>query len=142
MEEYINGVRGIIYVKKENSIKYILVKSKRGVISFPGGGVEENDKSLDDAIMREIKEETGLTPKDYNLKKTDIIDEFVYDKSKEERSGKMSKQQVYLIETNKNIFKPQEEAEIKGSYTEKEVLENLTFDTSKNIFKKAIKLLK
>lgn len=140
MDKDINGVRGIVYIE-ENPIKYILVKSERGVISFPGGGTEKGDKSLEEAMIRELREETGLTPEDYNLKKTDIIDEFIYDKDKEGRAHKKSRQIIYLIKTNKKSFRPQEETEIKGPYIKKQVLENLTFETSKNIFKKALKYI-
>jgi 8-oxo-dGTP pyrophosphatase MutT (NUDIX family) len=141
MGKDINGVRGIVYIN-EDTPKYILVKSKRGVVSFPGGGIEENDKSLEEAMIRELEEEVGLKSQDYYLEKTDIVDEFIYDKDKRGRAHKKSRQVVYLIKTNKKLFRSQEESEIKGPYFEKKVLENLTFETSKNIFKKAIKLIK
>lgn len=42
-----------------NSKKEILLVESFGTIQFPGGHLEENE-SLNDAIIREIKEETGL----------------------------------------------------------------------------------
>lgn len=140
MDQDINGVRGIVYIEG-SPIRYVLVKSKRGVISFPGGGVEKSDRSLQAAMIRELKEETGLEPKDYFLEKTDIIDKFIYDKDKDKRADERARQIVFLVKTNKKSFTPEEEAEIKGPYSEKEVLENLTFATSKNIYKKALKYI-
>ncbi len=52
------AVRGIIV----NNRKLLLVTNKFGDYKFPGGGVEENE-SLEDALSREILEETGYRMK-------------------------------------------------------------------------------
>lgn len=50
------AVRGVIF--KENQI--LLVQSNKGDYKFPGGGVKKNE-SLTEALIREVREETGYT---------------------------------------------------------------------------------
>ncbi len=38
-----------------------------GQISFPGGGVEENDKNLTATALREAQEEVGISPQDVTI---------------------------------------------------------------------------
>ncbi|MBQ3253801.1 MAG: NUDIX domain-containing protein [Acholeplasmatales bacterium] len=44
-------------IKKDN--KLIMVHSNKGEYKFPGGGIEDNESKID-ALIREVKEETGL----------------------------------------------------------------------------------
>jgi ADP-ribose pyrophosphatase YjhB (NUDIX family) len=48
------AVRGVIYRKD----KLLLIHSNRNYYKFPGGGVEK-EESLEDGLIREIREETG-----------------------------------------------------------------------------------
>ncbi len=50
---------GIIFIKRENQIKYLLIKNKEGGHwDFPKGHVEEGETE-EDTARREIKEEVG-----------------------------------------------------------------------------------
>ncbi|MCH5353505.1 MAG: NUDIX domain-containing protein [Acutalibacter sp.] len=58
------AVRGII--RQEN--KYLLISGKYGDCKFPGGGVESGE-NLEEALAREIREETGFTLDPCSLRK-------------------------------------------------------------------------
>ena len=57
-----NGEIKILFTKRSN-----LVQHHKGQISFPGGGVEEKDKSLEETALRESCEEIGLQNKDVKI---------------------------------------------------------------------------
>lgn len=61
----IPGVCGII--TKKGKILVINLAYQNGY-SLPGGGVQPNDRSLENALGREIKEETNLEIEDMNYK--------------------------------------------------------------------------
>jgi 8-oxo-dGTP pyrophosphatase MutT (NUDIX family) len=52
-----NGDYGIIFTKRSDTVYY-----HRGQISFPGGGYEPQDASLQHTALRESAEEIGLQP--------------------------------------------------------------------------------
>ena len=49
----------IVYTAENNSIKYVIIRSKEGIYGFPKGHVEGTESETDTAL-REIFEETGL----------------------------------------------------------------------------------
>ncbi|MFC1891258.1 NUDIX hydrolase [Thermodesulfobacteriota bacterium] len=57
-----NGNLKVLFTKRSN-----LVQHHKGQISFPGGGVEEKDKSLEGTALRESREEIGLQDKDIKI---------------------------------------------------------------------------
>lgn len=141
MEDF-DGVIGIVF-KRGNPNKYVLIHNqKTGNITFPAGAREEGEDSSRKSLKREIKEETGLLPQDYKVIETQIVHEFVYNSKKEGRTGQKVRQPVYLVETSKEDLKPEDpDARIDGWYTAEEVVKKLTFDDSKELFKKAIQLI-
>lgn len=142
MEDY-NGVIGIVF-QRSKPIKYVLIHNKKtGNTTLPAGGKEEKEDLSIESLKREIKEETGLKPAEYQIIKTPINHEFVYNSKKKERTGQTAKQPVYLIETSKTNLKPEDpDSKINGWYTAEEVIKKLTFPDSKELFKKAIKYIK
>lgn len=76
MEDYIEdrhiGVYGLI-IKEE---KILLIKKKSGPydgkLDLPGGGIKFREK-IDDALKRELKEETNLDIKEYKLFDVDSV---------------------------------------------------------------------
>jgi 8-oxo-dGTP pyrophosphatase MutT (NUDIX family) len=54
-----NGDYGVIFTQRSHTVYY-----HRGQISFPGGGYEPQDLSLQHTALRESAEEIGLQPQD------------------------------------------------------------------------------
>ncbi|MDD4124807.1 MAG: NUDIX domain-containing protein [Eubacteriales bacterium] len=54
--------------------KYLLIHSKYGEYKFPGGGVEKGE-TLEQAVIREVKEETGYTVIPSSLKHFGVVHE-------------------------------------------------------------------
>lgn len=79
--------RVVVTAYIEQDGKVLLVKKKAGVGPYPdtwhlpGGGVNLGDESIDDAIKREVKEETGLDVK--NIERIVFDEDFEPDKNSE-----------------------------------------------------------
>lgn len=60
------GVLALLYPKKEEVFITLIRRANRGThsgqVAFPGGGVEEQDKSMVDTALREAEEEVGIDP--------------------------------------------------------------------------------
>jgi 8-oxo-dGTP pyrophosphatase MutT (NUDIX family) len=56
------GEYHIVFIKRTET-----VKAHKGQISFPGGGMERDDKTLRDTALRESYEEIGLRPDDVTV---------------------------------------------------------------------------
>ena len=94
MDSYRKSVFIVVYAREKEKIKYLVLKRKlhwRGW-EFPKGGVEENE-SDEQAVRREIKEETGLNIK--SIKKFDFCGEYQYKKKYPDR-GKHTGQEYCL----------------------------------------------
>jgi len=140
MSEDFQGILAIVY--NTDIKKWLLISNRKtGNITFPGGGKEDTDKTSIDCLKREIKEELGLFERDYSFEKTKIIYEFVYNGKKIERIGQKVKQIVYLVKTSKQIFNSLDKSvDFLGWFDESELLNKLTFNDHKEIFKKAIEI--
>jgi 8-oxo-dGTP pyrophosphatase MutT (NUDIX family) len=57
-----NSEHKILFTKRSDQ-----VKTHKGQISFPGGVVEEKDRSLQETALREAQEEIGLLKKDVEI---------------------------------------------------------------------------
>ncbi|MGD9040030.1 MAG: CoA pyrophosphatase, partial [Desulfobacteraceae bacterium] len=57
-----NGEYNVLFTQRTHK-----VESHKGQISFPGGGVEEQDGSLEETALREAHEEIGLLNKDVEI---------------------------------------------------------------------------
>jgi 8-oxo-dGTP pyrophosphatase MutT (NUDIX family) len=57
-----NGDYGVLFTKRSHTVYY-----HRGQISFPGGGYEAHDASLQHTALRESAEEIGLRPADVQI---------------------------------------------------------------------------
>ena len=97
----INVVNAII--KSGGGSRFLAIKRKEGIHAgkwaFPGGVVEKGE-TAEDALKREVKEETGLDI----IRIIRKISEYEYSRSKEE-SGKNSKGQCFLVEVKNEKVK-------------------------------------
>lgn len=103
---YRNAVFIVVYTLEGNQIKYLLLKRKlhwKGW-EFPKGGLEKNEK-LEDAVKREVKEETGLNVKK-DVKKLNFSGRYHYQK-KSLSKGKFAGQSysLFAVEANKGKVK-------------------------------------
>ena len=55
-----------------NDGKILISYEKNNQLMLPGGGIEENE-SLEDCLVREIEEETGLVIKPNTIKKCGLV---------------------------------------------------------------------
>ncbi|WP_130297338.1 NUDIX domain-containing protein [Fictibacillus sp. BK138] len=127
----------LVHKVKISSIKNAN-KNIKGEWDFPKGGVEETDKDLEVAILRELKEETGSTQ--YKLiKRLDEVLSFSFDEDIAKRTG--FKKQIttmfiveYVGDGSDLIPLDCEIKEVKFINFE-DVLERLTHDITKDYFK-------
>ena len=97
IDEVVIRAKGlIINSKNEISLGY-----SHGTYQFPGGHLEENE-SLDECLVREIKEETGIELKEYNMKP---FYKTVYYTKNYYNSGKNRKNEIYfyIIKTDEAV---------------------------------------
>lgn len=52
----------IVFTRKNNNIKYVIIRSKEGIYGFPKGHVEQGENE-EQTAMREVFEEVGLAVK-------------------------------------------------------------------------------
>lgn len=92
MEKKRESVRAIITLEKENKVKLVTIfrrkkkENENGETYFkeyytiPGGGVEENDTTLENALKRELREELNVEitniKKCFNIETEDRIEHF------------------------------------------------------------------
>ena len=111
--------------------KVLIIKQKQGFYGFPKGHMEENETEIETAI-RETKEETNLDVLIDETKRYSL--NYVID-------NKIDKEVVYYLAKplNKNIIK--QELEIKEILwiDIDKVIDVLTFDNLKELWKKVLK---
>jgi len=56
------GVCRVLFTKRTERVEH-----HKGQISFPGGGVEKRDASIEETVLRETYEEIGLSEKDIEI---------------------------------------------------------------------------
>lgn len=52
----------VVFTRMDDEIRYVLIRQRSGMFGFPKGHVEGNETEKETAL-REIREETGLTPR-------------------------------------------------------------------------------
>lgn len=143
MNERFDGVIGIV-VRREKPDKYLLVHNlKTGNITFPAGGREPGEKTSVQTLKREILEETGFNESEYKIIDTGLVHDFVYNSKKSLRTGEKARQIVYLVETTKENVVPEDpDVKLDGWYDTKDVLKRLTFEDSKELFRRVLEIIK
>lgn len=135
MNEIIYGALAIPYKIENNEFKFLLLKHKKGFWTFPGGAKEEQDKTLEDTLIREIREEIGLSFNSKSLKNTHLVNHFIYDNNKPERAGKNGETHFYLLElTGDEILSSWDNIIEHGWFTKDQILDLLPYSDEKKIF--------
>ena len=118
----------ILYKKEENSIKYLLVKSLRGIFGFPKGHMELNETELMTAL-REVKEEVGLNPF--------ILPEFKTSDSYSLENGNQKDVIYFLGEYNEEPTRQIDEISDIELKSYEEAIQLFKFDSHKRMLKEA-----
>ncbi len=128
---------GVVVFRKENSQNlFLLLHYESGHWGFPKGHIEKGE-SIKQTATRETEEETGITDLDF---KKDFKEWIKYFYRREEE--KYFKIVTYLLaETNQKEVKISHEHVDYKWLTFKQALNQLTFDNTKQILKKARRFL-
>jgi bis(5'-nucleosidyl)-tetraphosphatase len=130
----------IVFFLFPRSVKYLIIKHRKGHWAFPKGHAEKGETKLETAL-RELKEETGVSR--INLLKKSVLLKEVY-KFADKKGVKILKKVDYFIAEAKS-------RKVKIDYNEvtnfrwatlKSGIEKVTFDESKSVLKKADKIVK
>ena len=141
------SVGAIIFHRKDNEVKFLLIQYPHGHWEFARGHVEENETELD-TMYREIEEETGLK-KESLTKIKDFREKIKFsyiakgnereERRKEKRCLAIRKTVVfYLVESKKDEIILSHEHTNFEWVSGKEAMKRLTFDNSIRIMKIAI----
>jgi 8-oxo-dGTP pyrophosphatase MutT (NUDIX family) len=130
----------IVFYRFPRSLKYLLIKHKKGHWSFPKGHADKGETKLE-AALRELEEETGVN-KIQLLKKTVLLKEAY--KFTNWKGVKILKKVNYFIAEAKNKKVKIDKYEVVNYKwcTYKTGLERITFEESKSILKKADRIIR
>lgn len=134
--KYETACGAVVFTVKNKEIKYVIIKSIKGDYGFPKGHVEKKESEKETAL-REIYEETGLKPK--IIPGFREVDEYPLPKKKN-----IIKRSVYFLAKYKDQEIVYQKEELKGAklLCYDKALKILSFNSSKEILKKANKFLK
>lgn len=130
----------IVFFQFPRSVKYLIIKHKKGHWSFPKGHAEKGETKLETAL-RELEEETGVT-KIQLIKKSVLLKEAY--KFTNGKGVKILKKVDYFIAEAKNKKVKIDYKEVTNFKwcTYKVGLEKITFEESKSTLKKADKIIR
>jgi bis(5'-nucleosidyl)-tetraphosphatase len=130
----------ITFYQFPRSVKYLLIKHRKGHWSFPKGHSDKGETKLETAL-RELKEETGVS-KIQLLKKSVMLKE-VY-KFTDRKGVKTLKKVNYFIAEAKNKKVKIDNKEVVNFKwcTFKAGLDKITFNESTSILRKADKIIR
>ena len=102
---YRKSVFAVVYSRTKKGIKYLILRRRlhwKGW-EFPKGGIEHNEAEKN-AVRREVFEETGLKPRNGNLRKFDFSGSYRYKKNFSDRHT-FGGQRFYLYSVEVKIGK-------------------------------------
>lgn len=141
MDEVVYGALAIPYrIRDGGKLEFLLLKHQSGVWTFPGGAKDEEDQTLEDCLVRELKEEIGLNVKKGDLKATGLVNKFTYGLEKASRNGKKGETHFWLLELNGDEeLSSWDKIVDHGWFTKEKIVELLPFRDEKERFWEAIK---
>jgi 8-oxo-dGTP pyrophosphatase MutT (NUDIX family) len=135
----IHGAISIFYKNTSPRTFLVVENAETRNITFVSGAQEPQDESIEDTALREIREELGITVGISQLMKTTVKHKFIFSSKKVERTGKRGEYTVFLIDASKlHIETHTKDLQQVNWMTEEEVLQHLTFEDLKDVFRKAI----
>ena len=123
----------ILYYREKEELKFLLVQHHAGHWGFPKGHQEKKETNLATAL-RETKEETAITQ--INVKEKFQTSQFYQVNNKQ-------KEVVYFLgeSKQKKVVIQQEELKSYQWLPPQEVLKKITFQNTRNSFKKALSFI-
>ena len=125
----------VVFTKRNDQVKYLLVANLEGIYGFPKGHVEEGETETDTAI-REVREETGLTVR--------LIDGFrTTDEHAIPEKVDTMKQVVYFLGEYDGQEVAYQKEELSGAYLVscEEAMGMFQFESSRRILREAHEFL-
>jgi len=127
---------GAVVFRREEGIKYLLLKYKHEHFDFPRGGIEKGEKE-EETIRREIKEETGIEDLELIPGFREKVSWFF------KREGKtFYKEATFLLARTKTVEVKLSEEHLEYQWLNYEdAMKIITFKNGKAILEKASKFL-
>lgn len=141
-ENIVFGALAIPYKMDSDGYKFLLLKHQSGVWTFPGGGKDEADKTLEDCLIRELKEEIGLEIAKDKLEVTGLVNKFTYGPEKPARNGMKGETHFWLLKmTGNELLGSWDKIVDHGWFNSNKIIDLLPFPDERSIFLEAIKKL-
>ncbi len=136
------GALAIPYRFDSDGYKFLLLKHQSGMWTFPGGGKDEEDLTLEDCLIRELREEIGLDIEKNRLEPTGLDNKFTYGPEKPARNGMRGETHFWLLKmTGDEELGSWDKISDHGWFELNRVVELLSFPDEKRTFLEATKNL-
>ncbi|MBR4164600.1 MAG: NUDIX domain-containing protein [Solobacterium sp.] len=124
----------VIFKKEDDQYSFLVIHQVQGHYCFPKGHVEKDETELETA-RREIREETGY--------EVSFLDGFRYSLQYSPKEGVMKDVIYFLAEENGgNPLVQQEELQGMKWMKEEDVLDHITYENDRDLYRKALAFLK
>lgn len=135
------GALAIPYKLDSDGYKFLLLKHQSGMWTFPGGGKDEDDNSLEDCLVRELNEEIGLDIDKSLLEPTGLVNKFTYGPEKPTRNGMKGETHFWLLKmTGDEVLSSWDKIVDHGWFESEKIVELLPFSGEQRVFLEAIKI--
>lgn len=139
-ENTVFGALAIPYKLDSNGYKFLLLKHQSGVWTFPGGGKDKEDITIEDCLVRELKEEIGLDVEKNSLEPTGLVNKFTYGPEKPSRNGMKGETHFWLLKlTGNEELSSWDKIIDHGWFDSRKIVELLPFPDERKTFLEATK---